>query len=82
MTNIKRAGGVAQEVGYLPSKPEALNSNPSNIKGKKKRSRRSGACLESQLLRRQGWEDCSPSVAQAKARLKKTLKARRTVGVA
>jgi hypothetical protein len=30
----KRAGGVAQVVGCLPSKHEALNSNPSDAKKK------------------------------------------------
>jgi hypothetical protein len=33
-----RAGRVAQVVQYLPSKPEALSSNPSNPKKKKKGS--------------------------------------------
>jgi hypothetical protein len=35
----KRAGGVAQEVQHLPSKYEALNSNP-NMTKKKLKSRR------------------------------------------
>jgi hypothetical protein len=31
-----RAGGVTQVVGYLPSRPEALNSNPTTAKKKNK----------------------------------------------
>jgi hypothetical protein len=34
MTKAKRADGVAQMVKHLPSKCEALNSNPSNAKKK------------------------------------------------
>jgi hypothetical protein len=35
----KRAGGVAQVIQHLPSKYEALNSNPSTMKKKKKRKK-------------------------------------------
>jgi hypothetical protein len=35
-----RAGGVVQVVEYLPSKCEALNSNPSTAKKKKKKERK------------------------------------------
>jgi hypothetical protein len=34
-TSQKGAGGVAQVVEHLPSKNEALNSNPSTVKKKK-----------------------------------------------
>jgi hypothetical protein len=36
----KRAGGVAEVVECLPSKPEALSSNPSNSKKKKKKKKK------------------------------------------
>jgi hypothetical protein len=38
----KRAGGVAQVVGFLPYKHEVLSSNPQDQKKKKEQEKRRG----------------------------------------
>jgi hypothetical protein len=40
ITRVKRAGGMVQVVVYLPSKHEALSSNPCTTKKRKKREQK------------------------------------------
>jgi hypothetical protein len=54
---------VAKVVEHLPSKPEALSSNPSNIKILF--ARYTGVCLASQILRRLRQEDFLSTGVQA-----------------
>jgi hypothetical protein len=53
ITNTKRAGGVAQVVEHLPSKFEALSSNPNYRKKKKGRGSKSVPDL---------WRQCSSAL--------------------